>query len=63
MKRVINFVEQFIYAGVSPAEDFLRTLSQRAAFQNHKLESMVSVSGDKSRSEWVQIVWAGSLWA
>jgi hypothetical protein len=35
MKRVINFVEQFIYDGVSAAEDFLRTLSLRAALHNH----------------------------
>jgi hypothetical protein len=35
MKRAINFVEQFIYDGVSAAEDFLCTLSLRAAFKNH----------------------------
>jgi hypothetical protein len=35
MKKVINFVEQFIYDGVSAAEDFLRTLSLKAALHNH----------------------------
>jgi hypothetical protein len=35
MQMVINFMEQFIYDGVSAAEDLLRTLSLRAALQNH----------------------------
>jgi hypothetical protein len=35
MNMGIIFMEQFIYHGVSAAEDFLRTLSLRAALHNH----------------------------